>query len=92
MARGIDFRKLRLREYTAGPFKLLFMPVSARGLALFTQQDICQLRKGLELYYKLCISSHKPRRKLKLIGFSYDTKSANAVMWKDKGYEYIACA
>ena len=42
MARGMDFRKPRL----------VFMPVSARSFALFTQQDIGQLRKGLELYYK----------------------------------------
>ena len=35
-----------------GPFELVFIPVSARGFALFTQQDIGQLRKGLGLYYK----------------------------------------
>ena len=39
-----------------GRFELLFMPAFARGFALFTQQDIGQLRKGLELYYKLCSS------------------------------------
>ena len=27
---------------------------------------------------------------LQLIGFSYDKKSANVVMWKDKEYEYIS--
>ena len=35
------------------------MPVSARDFALFTQQDIGQFRKGLELNHKLCISSDK---------------------------------
>ena len=35
-----------------GPFELVFIPVSARGFALFTQQDIGQLRKGIGLYYK----------------------------------------
>ncbi|RMX43906.1 hypothetical protein pdam_00011262, partial [Pocillopora damicornis] len=30
-----------------GPFALVFMPVSARGFALFTQRDIGQFRKGL---------------------------------------------
>ena len=29
---------------------------------------------------------------LQLIGFSYDKKSANVVMWKDKEYEYISSA
>ena len=51
-----------------------------------------QLRKGLELYYKWCISVIKIRWKLQLIGFSYDKKSANVVMWKDKEYEYISSA
>ena len=51
MTRGKDFRKLRLGEYTA-PFELEFMPVSARGFVLFTQQEIGQFRKGLELHYK----------------------------------------
>ena len=32
-----------------GPFVLVFMPVSAKSFALFRQQDIGQLRKGLEL-------------------------------------------
>ena len=27
---------------------------------------------------------------LQLIGFSHDKKSANAVLWKDKEYEYIS--
>ncbi|RMX44272.1 hypothetical protein pdam_00019158 [Pocillopora damicornis] len=35
-----------------GPFERAFIPVSARGFGLFTQQDIGRLRKGLELYYK----------------------------------------
>ena len=52
MARGMDLRKPRLGEYIHGPFELMFMSVSARGFALFTQQDIGQLRKKLELYYK----------------------------------------
>ena len=30
--------------------------------------------------------------KLQLIGFSYDKKSANVVMWKDKECEYISRA
>ena len=51
MARGMDFRKLRLWGIH-GPFELVYRPVSARGFALFTQQDIGQLRKGLELHYK----------------------------------------
>ena len=29
---------------------------------------------------------------LQLIGFSYDKKSANVVVWKDKEYEYISSA
>ena len=68
------------------------MPVSARGFALFTQQDIGPFRKGLELYHKLCISAGKIRLKLQLAGFSYDKKRANVVMWKDKEYEYISSA
>ena len=32
-----------------GPFELVFIPVSARGFALFTQQDIGQFRKRLGL-------------------------------------------
>ena len=68
------------------------MPVSARGFALLrnsSKQDNGQLRKGLELDYKWCKSVIKIRWKLQLVGFSYDKKSANVVMWKDKEYEYI---
>ena len=68
------------------------MPASARGFALFTQQDIGQFRKGLELYHKLCTSSKKIQWKLQLAGFSYDKKSANVVTRKDKEYEYILSA
>ena len=68
------------------------MPASARGFALFTQQDIGQFRKGLELYQKLCTSSKKIQWKLQLVGFSYDKKSANVVTRKDKEYEYISSA
>ena len=75
-----------------GPFELVFMPISARGFALFTQQDIGQFRKGLELYHKLCISGNKIQWKLQLVEFSYDKKSANVVMWKDKKYEHISSA
>ena len=39
------------------------MPVSAEDFALFTQQNIGQLRKGLALYYKLCISVIRMRWK-----------------------------
>ena len=49
MARRMDFQKPKLGEYTA-PFELVFMPVFVRGFALFTQQDIGQLREGLELH------------------------------------------
>ena len=51
-----------------------------------------QRRKGLELFYKWCISIITIRWKLQLIGFSYDKKNANVVMWKDKEYEYISSA
>ena len=27
-----------------------------------------------------------------MVGFSYDKKSANVVMWKDKEYEYLSSA
>ena len=70
----------------------MFVPVSARGFALITQQDIGQFRKGLKLYHKLCISGNKIRWKPQLVGFSYEKKSANVVMWKDKEYEYISSA
>ena len=62
-----------------GPFEIVSVPVSARGFALCTLQDIGQSRKGLELYPKICIYDNKIRRKLQLIGFSYDKKSANVV-------------
>ena len=74
----------------AKPFELVFVVVSAWGFALFIQQDIGQLRKGLELSHKCCISVIEIRWKLQLVGFSYDEKSANVVMWKDKEYEYIS--
>ena len=61
-----------------GAFEL----VSARGFVLFTLQDIGQL-----FYNKRCICVFKIRWKLPLVGFSYDKKSANVVMWKDKEYE-----
>ena len=75
-----------------GPFELVFMTVSAKGFALFSQQDIGQFRKELDLYHKLCIPGDKIRWKLQLVGFSYDKKSANVVMWKDKEYEYVSSA
>ena len=71
-----------------GPFELEFMPVSARGFALFRQQDIGHLRKRLDLYNK-CICAVKMRLKLQQVRFWNDQKSANVVMWKDKEYEYI---
>ena len=55
---GIDgswygFSETQVRRIrTHGPFELVFIPVSARGFALFTQQDIGKLRKGIGLYYK----------------------------------------
>ena len=52
--RGMDFRKPSLGGYTVPSSLHAFMPVSARGFTLFTQQDIGQLRKGLELHYKWC--------------------------------------
>ena len=80
----------RMHRLSHGPFGLVFMPVSVKGFVLFTQQDIGQFRKGLELYHKLCISGNKIRWKLQLVGFSYDKKSANVVMWKE--YEHISSA
>ena len=52
------------------------MSESARGFALFTQQDIGQFRKGLERYHKLSNTNNNIRWKLQLVGFSYDKKSA----------------
>ena len=78
-----------MHRLSHGPFGLLFMPVSVKGFVLFPQQNIGQFRKGLELYHKLFVSGNKIRWKLQLAGFSYDKKSANVVMWKDKEYEYI---
>ena len=66
--------------------------LSARGFTLFTQLDTGQLGKGLELYYKGCISVIKRPWKLQLLGLSYDKKSANEVIWKEKEYEYILSA
>ena len=60
------------------------MPVSARGFALFRQQDIGHLSKRLDLYNK-CISVVKMRLKLEQVGFWNDQKGANV----DKEYEYI---
>ena len=81
-----------MHQLSHGLFELVFMRVSAKGFTLFTQQDIGQFRKGLELNHELCISGNKIRWKLQLAGFSYDKKSANVVMWKDKEYEYISSA
>ena len=68
------------------------MPASARGFALFTQQNIGQFRKGLELYYKWYSSVTKTRWKQELVRFSYDEKSANVVTWEDKERKYICSA
>ena len=75
-----------------GPFVLVFMPVSAKSFALFRQQNIGQLRKGLELDKKKCTSVIKIRWKLQLVVFSYDKKSVIVVMWKVKEYGYISSA
>ena len=88
-ALGMNFRKPRLGEYTGGLLEVVFLLVSARGFALFTQQDIGQHRKGLEFGFHF-VSVIKMRWKLQMVGFSYDKKSANVVMWKDKEYEYIS--
>ena len=53
---------------------------------LFGQQDIGQLRKGLELYKKLFISVIRWYDGNCLVGFSCDKKSVNVVTWKDKEY------
>ena len=66
MARGMVFGKVNW--------------LSARGFTLFTQLDTGQFGKGLELYYKGCISVIKRPWKLQLLGLSYDKKSANEVM------------
>ena len=75
-----------------GRLELVFMPASARGFALFTQQNIGQFRKGLELYYKWYSSVTKTRWKQELVRFSYDEKSANVVMCEDKERKYICSA
>ena len=41
------------------------------------------------VWLALC-SVIKMRWKLQMVGFSYDKKSANVVMWKDEEYEYIS--
>ena len=56
MARGMVFGKVNW--------------LSARGFTLFTQLDTGQLGKGLELYYKGCISVIKRPWKLQLLGLS----------------------
>ena len=90
MARGVYFQKLRLEEYTV-PSSLCLCIIRQRfGIVHATGYRSVQER--LELYHKLCISGNKIRWKLQLIGFSYDKKSANVVMWKDKEYEYISSA
>ena len=86
------FSETLVRRIRGHPFELVFNPISARGFVPFTGQDIGQLIKGLELYYKRCVSVIKILRKLQLVGFLYDKKSANIVMWKDKEYEYISSA
>ena len=48
-------------------------------------------RKGLELL-QMIYSYYQNTMGLQLIGCSYDKKSANVVMWKDKVYEYISSA
>ena len=54
MAHRMEFRRPKLRECTA-PSSLCLCQHLPR-YRLFGQQDIGQLRKGLELYKKLCIS------------------------------------
>ena len=43
-------------------------------------------------HYRWCISVIEIPRKLQLVGFSYNKKCTNVVMWKDKEYEYISSA
>ena len=50
MALEVDC-KPSLGEYTA-PFEFLFRPGSARGFTLFRRQDVSEIRKELDLYYK----------------------------------------
>ena len=78
MARGMDFRKPRLREYMASsslctcqyPPEVLHCSRSRLSVSLnFIKNDVF-------LFVKI-------RWKLQLVGFSYDKKSANVVIWKD---------
>ena len=62
------FSETLVRRIRGRPFELVFNPISARGFVPFTQQDNGELIKGLELYYKRCLSVIKILRKLTIDG------------------------
>ena len=81
MARGMDFRKLRLGEYTA-PSSLCLCQYTPEDSHFSRNSILASLGKDLNFI----------TNEVFLIGFPYDKKSANVVMWKDREYEYISSA
>ena len=64
MACGMDFRKPRLGEYAAAPSSLCLI----QYLPEVSYRLRYELIKGLELYYKRCVSVIKILRKLTIYG------------------------
>ena len=91
MACGMDFWKLRSGEYTA-PFELEFMPLIRQRFRTVHATGYRSVQERARTSLQMMYFSYENTMKLQLIGFSYDKKSANAVMWKDKEYEYISSA
>ena len=92
MAREMDFRKPRLREYTAASSLWFFFcqyPPEVSHCSCNRES----VSPGNELnFITNDVFVIKIRWKIQLVRFSYDKKSANEVTWKDKEYRYISSA
>ena len=92
MARGIDFRKPRLGEYT-GPSSLCVCQYQPKVSQCSRNRISVSSEKGLNFITNdVFLFLKYDENYAQLIGFSYDKKSANIGMWKDKEYEYISSA
>ena len=91
MAREMDFRKPRLREYTAASSLCFFCQYPPEVSHCSCNRESVSPGKDLN-FITNDVFVIKIRWKIQLVRFSYDKKSANVVTWKDKEYRYISSA
>ena len=90
MPRGMDFRKPTLGEYTA-PSSVRLYPQYPPEVSDCSRNRISVgSGKGLNFITNDLLLLLKYDSRIQFVGFSYEKKGANVVMWKDKEYKYIS--